>query len=171
MKEKVWKWIKVKVLEFRKVWEDDMKGMCDGDQCVGVRALWDGCYAVQVGSMRGLHTGDRCKPRSRFMEFPFFLMWMASMVLLFQCPVAVAWTFTPSQSIECWNFCVCTAIPFLGSSQHTCFSSVCELAVTAGHFIHNISFLLHWGLLLHSHHYAPQCLLGLGLTHQNKPSS
>ena len=53
MKEKVWKWIKVKVLEFRKVWEDDMKGMCDGDQCVGVRALWDGCYAVQVGSMRG----------------------------------------------------------------------------------------------------------------------
>ena len=46
MKEKVWKWIKVKVLEFRKVWEDDMKGMCDGDQCVGVRALCDGCYAV-----------------------------------------------------------------------------------------------------------------------------
>ena len=90
------------------------------------------------------------------------------MVLLFQYPVAVAWTFAPSQSIECWNFCVCTAILFLGSSQHTCFSSVCELAVMAGHFIHNISFLLHWGLLLHSHHYAPQCLLGLGLTHQNK---
>ena len=56
---------------------------------------------VQVGSMRGFHTGDRCKPQSRFMDFPFFLMWMASMVLLFQYPVAVAWTFF---SIEVFCF-------------------------------------------------------------------
>ena len=26
---------------------------------------------VQVGSMRGIHTGDWCKPQSRFMDFPF----------------------------------------------------------------------------------------------------
>ena len=62
----------IEVLE--KVWEGDMKGRFDGDQCGGVRALWGGCWAVQVGSMRGFHTGDRCRPQSRFMDFPFFLM-------------------------------------------------------------------------------------------------
>ena len=50
----------IEVLE--KVWEGDMKGRFDGDQCGGVRALWGGCWAVQVGSMRGFHTGDRCRP-------------------------------------------------------------------------------------------------------------
>ena len=63
-----------------------MKGRWDGDQCVGVRALWDGRWAVQVGSMKGFHTGDRCKPQSRFVDYPFFLMWMYSMFLLFQYP-------------------------------------------------------------------------------------
>ena len=39
-------------------------------------------------------------------------------------------------------------------------SNMRELAVTAGHFIYNISLLLHWGLLFHLHQHAPQCLLG-----------
>ena len=100
------------------------------DQSEGVRMVWEGDMTkrckigqseVQVGSMRGFHTGDRCRPQSKFRAFPFFLMWMASMVLLFQYPVAVAWTFAPSQSRECWDFCACTAIPFLGSPIFTAY--------------------------------------------------
>ena len=88
---------------------------------------------VQVRSMRAFHTGDRCKPQSRFMDFPFFLIPCLHCILVFR-----------------------------HSLLHgpSCFSDVCELAFTAGHFIDNIPFLLHWGLMLHLHYYAPQCLRG-----------
>ena len=130
---------------------------------------------VQVGSNSGFQTGERCRPQSRFIDCVFFLMYMASIVLRFQYPVAVAWTFAASQSMACWDLCTCTAILFLHwisilynilmfchSLHHgpSCLSNVCELAVTAGHCIDNVSLLLHWRPLLHLHQLAPQCLLG-----------
>ena len=46
---------------------------------------------------------------------------MASIVLLFQYPMAVAWTLAAPQSMECCVFCTCTAIPFLGSPVFTAY--------------------------------------------------
>ena len=125
-----------------------------------------------MGSNSGFQIGERCRPQSRFMDC-LLLMCMVYIVLLFQYPVAVAWTLAAPQLMECCVFCTCTAIPFLGSPVFTAYlcsvillhrrsglSNVCELAVTAGHFIYNIPLLLHWGLLFHLHQHAPQCLPG-----------
>ena len=73
-----------------------------------------------MGSNSGFHTGERCRPQSRFMD-SLFLMCMASIVLLFQYPMAVAWTLAAPQSMECCVFCTCTAIPFLGSPVFTAY--------------------------------------------------
>lgn len=89
----------------------------------------------------------------------------SSTILLFQYPMAVAWTFAAPQSVECWDFCTYMLYyPVLGipslygilmlcHSLHdpSCHSDVCELAVTAGCFVNNISLLLHWDPLLHLH--------------------
>ena len=72
-----------------------------------------------MASNSGFHTGERCRPQSRFMDC--HLMCMASIVLLFQYPMVVAWTLAAPQSMECCVFCTCTAIPFLGSPVFTAY--------------------------------------------------
>ena len=73
-----------------------------------------------MASNSGFHTGERCRPQSRFMDC-LLLMCMASIVLLFQYLMAVAWTLAAPQSMECCVFCTCTAIPFLGSPVFTAY--------------------------------------------------
>ena len=79
---------------------------------------------VEIGSNSGFQTvgfqtGERCWPQSRFMNC--LLMCMASIVLLFQYLMVVAWALAAHQSMECCIFCTCTDIPFMGSPFFTAY--------------------------------------------------
>ena len=130
---------------------------------------------VQVGSMRGFHTGDRCLqatvkvhglsllPDVDGLHGPPVPVSSGSGLDLRSLPVN---RMLGLLCMHCYSVlgisCLHCILVFRHSLLHgaSCFSDVCELAFTAGHFIDNIPFLLHWGLMLHLHYYAPQCLRG-----------
>ena len=110
-----------------------VKSLCGGWKCdycmCDHLSGWDG-GEVLVGSSSGFQIDENCKPQSRFMDC-LLLLCMASIVLLFQCLMAVAWTLHHPSGL----------------------SNVCEMACShsrALHGQHSSSSLLRYSVLLAS---------------------